>query len=789
MPERKIQILERALMRERAARKEAEDLLETKSKELYATGMQLRKSNERLQTLLDAKINELEGVFLNILDPYVVMDPAFNILRLNDAALEFLELESIPESFNLSELVHPDFLEYTARCVKQLFELGSLSNYRAKIFTAKGKERYVHINASIVFDDHNQLVGAQGIIRDISREKEIELLLEDQRQQLDNIFQNSPLGIYHFESGRVLKGNPTLAWMLGYSEQELPGLQVETFTQSGHAQDQTYPNPSHEAGILGTFTFTSLYRRKNGKEFWAKTTISPPFKDHKGRLRGVAIVEDITQKRLAEVQLVTSENRLSGLVANLNIGILLETEERTIFRVNQKFCEIFKIPVSPDDLIGMDCSNAAEQSKVFFADEDGFVSGILEILKNKKASAQDELLMKDGRILDRHYIRIGAGESFQGHLWTYTDITLNKNYERSLKLQREKYSSIIANMNLGLMEVDVNDTIQMVNQSFCEMTGFDEKELVGKAAAKIFKKGQSELARVKKELRLTRLSESYEVKLKDKSGRSRHWLISGAPRYDVAGQFKGTIGIHLDISHLKALEEEKEKLVRNLQNSNEELQEYAHIVSHDLKSPLRSISALVTWLIEDHREQLGPEGQVNLELIQEKIQAMENLITGILRYSQIQHDAESRQAVDLNEVVRQICDVIFIPSHVRVIPESLPIVQANSAQMHQLFQNLISNAVTHIPEGEGKVWVGCRELPRHWEFFVRDNGVGIAPEYHEKIFKIFQSIDVDRKGTGIGLSIVKKIVETYSGTIRLESQAGAGATFIFTIPKTDHGKA
>ncbi len=776
-------------MRERAARKEAENLLETKSKELFATGMQLRKSNERLQSLLEAKINELEGVFLHILDPYVVMDPAFNILRMNDAALEFLELESVPESFNLSELVHPDFLEYTGRCIKQLFETGSFRNFRAMIYTARGNKRFVHINASVVFDDKNQMVGAQGIIRDISREKEIELLLEDQRQQLNGIFQNSPLGIYHFESGRVLKSNPTLAWMLGYSEQELPGLSVETFTQPGNAQEDTHPNPSQEAGILGAYINTGLYRRKNGQEFWAKTTISPPFKDYKGRLRGVAIVEDITLQRLAEEKLVTSENRLSGLVANLNIGILLETEERTIARVNQKFCDIFNIPVSPKDLIGMDCSKAAEQSKSFFADEDGFVSGILEILKNNKSAAQDELLMKDGRILERHYMRIRDGETSQGHLWTYTDITLNKNYKQSLELEKEKYSGIIANMNLGLMEVDVNDTIQMVNQSFCDMSGFEEKELVGKQASEIFGRGQSELARLKKELRLTRLPESYEVKLKDTSGRPRHWLISGAPFYDVAGQFTGTIGIHLDISHRKALEKEKEKLVRNLQNSNEELQEYAHIVSHDLKSPLRSISALVTWLIEDHREQLGPEGQVNLELIQEKIQAMENLITGILRYSQIQHDAESRQAVDLNEVVRQICAIIFIPPHVRVVPESLPIVQANPAQMHQLFQNLISNAVTHIPEGEGKVWVGCRELPGHWEFFVRDNGVGIAPEYHDKIFKIFQSIDVDRKGAGIGLSTVKKIVETYSGTIRLESQAGAGATFIFTIPKTDHGKA
>ena len=277
---------------------------------------------------------------------------------------------------------------------------------------------------------------------------------------------------------------------------------------------------------------------------------------------------------------------------------------------------------------------------------------------------------------------------------------------------------------------------------------------------------------------------SYERETRAKSGEIRHWLISGAPRYNESGKVIGSIGIHLDITDRKFLALQKEKLLRDLEISNQGLQEYAHIVSHDLKSPLRSISTLATWLNEDYREVLDESGINHLQMMQEKIEGMDKLIDGILRYSSITGDTLENEKVDLNTVVQEICEIIFIPDNVNVvISNSLPTVMADRTKMHQVLQNLIGNAVLHIEKKEGLVTISSKETKKYWQFSIKDNGIGIPEEYHEKIFKIFQSIGNDARSTGIGLSIVKKIVDLYDGKIWLESEEGEGTTFHFTIKK------
>uniref|UniRef100_UPI00356A38F7 sensor histidine kinase n=1 Tax=Muriicola sp. TaxID=2020856 RepID=UPI00356A38F7 len=422
--------------------------------------------------------------------------------------------------------------------------------------------------------------------------------------------------------------------------------------------------------------------------------------------------------------------------------------------------------------------------KHHFADPEGFVKRIEKVLKSKKLVLSDELKMNDGRILERDYIPIFSDGKYKGHLWTYQDVTLRKNYKRNIEAQKEKYWSIIANMNLGLVEVDNEDIIQLVNQSFCTMSGYSEKELLGSKAADILKVREKNLIEEKGKERLKGRSNSYEIKVLAKSGKEKHWLVSGAPRYDEAGKVIGSIGIHLDITAQKNLEIQKEELLAELEESNKGLQEYAHIVSHDLKSPLRSISALATWLYDDYKDKLDDAGIYNLQMMQEKVEGMDKLIDGILKYSSIKSESLENSPVDLNTVVNEIREIIFIPDHVNVIiMDPLPTLEADATKMHQLFQNLIGNAVTNIDKEEGIVAIGVKEEKDHWEFYIRDNGVGIPEEYHEKIFKIFQSIGNEERSTGIGLSIVKKIIDLYQGEIWLESEVGQGTTFFFTLKK------
>ncbi|WP_372973818.1 PAS domain S-box protein [Muriicola sp.] len=654
----KVVLLKKALERQKKARRQAEMILEEKSRELYETSRQLQETNARLENLLSEKTSELEGVFVNIVDPYVVMDLDTNVIRMNSAAVQFLGYDHTKEALNLSTLVHPDYRDYTLDALKQLYSVGTLKNYRARIFLKDGSTRFVQVNSSMIYDKDRNPIAAQGIIRDITGEME------------------------------------------------------------------------------------------------------------------------------AQEQIRASQNRLATLISNLQTGVLLESEDRKISLTNQMFCDLFQIPVSPDQLKGADCSNAAEESKHHFADPEGFVKRIEKVLKSKKLVLSDELKMKDGRILERDYIPIFSDGKYKGHLWTYQDVTLRKNYKRNIEAQKEKYWSIIANMNLGLVEVDNEDIIQLVNQSFCTMSGYSEKELLGSKAADILKVREKNLIEEKGKERLKGRSNSYEIKVLAKSGKEKHWLVSGAPRYDEAGKVIGSIGIHLDITAQKNLEIQKEELLAELEESNKGLQEYAHIVSHDLKSPLRSISALATWLYDDYKDKLDDAGIYNLQMMQEKVEGMDKLIDGILKYSSIKSESLENSPVDLNTVVNEIREIIFIPDHVNVIiMDPLPTLEADATKMHQLFQNLIGNAVTNIDKEEGIVAIGVKEEKDHWEFYIRDNGVGIPEEYHEKIFKIFQSIGNEERSTGIGLSIVKKIIDLYQGEIWLESEVGQGTTFFFTLKK------
>lgn len=784
MDSKEVTLLKKALERQKKARRQAEMILEEKSQELYATSRQLKETNARLENLLSEKTSELEGVFINIVDPYLVMDINGQVIRMNAAATQLLGYDHNKESINLSQLVHPEYLEYTKESFKKLYEVGTLKNYRAKIVVKDKSVRFVQVNSSLIYDKDRNPIAAQGIIRDITKESEVEALLSEQKKQLDIIVENSPLGIVLTVNSKFIRANKAFANLLGYSESELKELTVNAISDP---EDEEVSQELHEQMIQGKLENYSVIKRfikKSGDTLTTKTSVSA-FRDPQGKIAyEVAIVEDITKEKEAEEQIKASENRLATLISNLQTGVLLENENRKISLTNQMFCDLFEIPVPPDQLKGADCSNAAEESKHHFKDPKAFVKRIDEILKSRKLVLSDELEMKDGRILERDYIPIYNNGVYKGHLWTYNDVTIRKNYKTNLENQKEKYWSIIANMNLGLIEVDNKDVIQLVNQSFCKMSGFSEKELLGQKASEILKVHEKNLIEEKGKERLKGKSDSYEVKVVTKSGQTNHWLLSGAPRYDETGKVVGSIGIHLDITAQKNLELQKEELLAELEESNKGLQEYAHIVSHDLKSPLRSISALSTWLHDDYKDLLDDSGIYNLQMMQEKVEGMDKLIDGILKYSSIKSETLEKKPVDLNQVVSDIREIIFIPEHVSVIiMDPLPTLQADATKMHQLFQNLISNAVINIDKSEGIVSIGVTEKKDIWEFYVRDNGVGIPKEYHDKIFKIFQSIGSEERSTGIGLSIVKKIVDLYQGEIWLDSKVGEGTTFYFTLNK------
>lgn len=229
---------------------------------------------------------------------------------------------------------------------------------------------------------------------------------------------------------------------------------------------------------------------------------------------------------------------------------------------------------------------------------------------------------------------------------------------------------------------------------------------------------------------------------------------------------------------------QKEQLLQKLKHQNEQLNDYAHLVSHDLKSSLRNLSALLAWVKEDCIEKIGEESVGNLNLMEAKIEKMDQFLEDIINYSEIGATSLKTTTVDLNKKVSKITETIHIPKNISIVVNgNLPVLKADARRLRQVFQNLISNAVNFNDKEIGLVEIGVEEAEDFYTFSVKDNGQGIPKEYHEKIFNTFTTLGYQEKSTGMGLSIVKRVLNLYGGEIWLESEVSKGSTFYFTIPK------
>jgi signal transduction histidine kinase len=224
-----------------------------------------------------------------------------------------------------------------------------------------------------------------------------------------------------------------------------------------------------------------------------------------------------------------------------------------------------------------------------------------------------------------------------------------------------------------------------------------------------------------------------------------------------------------------------------LENRNKELDQFAYVASHDLKAPLRGLSTIVQWIEEELATELSPQLQTYLGQMKGRLARLDDLINGLLAYARASRTERQLGPVDVTQLVREVAELVVPPAFTLALAPSLPTFVADRLSLQQVFTNLLSNAVKYYagPAGQGHIAVSAEDLGQHYEFWVQDNGPGIAPEHHHKIFLLFQTLR-DRhtaESTGIGLSIVKKLIDDQQGSIRVESALGQGAAFIFTWPK------
>ena len=451
---------------------------------------------------------------------------------------------------------------------------------------------------------------------------------------------------------------------------------------------------------------------------------------------------------------------------------------------------LFNIPLSKSDqYIGVDPIIMREHLKSFFIKEDIFSDRIEEIIKNEKNVLNEILELKDGRILSRNFTPLFMDGKKTAQIWNYRDITLKINYDKGLEFQSKKYKSIIQNMNLGLMEVDNNDIILNINNAFVQMSGFSSKELIGSVAIDTLLGGSKKnMMRDKIQLRKEGAKDLYEIEIINKSGEIRYWLISGAPNTNINGETLGSIGIHLDITDLKLLNIKADKLINDLTIRNEELSHYAHVVSHDLKTPLRTVSTCINWILEDNKDKLDVESLGYIKSVEEAIKNMDKLITSTLQYSEIRTSIKiADKPIKLKPILESILNFLLKNKKDDFnfnILKPLPSINLNEVKARQVFQNLIENAYKYRDKNKKSfINIDWEENDDYYQFMVQDNGIGIEKQYHEIIFEAFKKINNRTDSSGIGLFIIKKIITSYGGKIWIESEIGMGTTFYFTILK------
>jgi PAS domain S-box-containing protein len=366
------------------------------------------------------------------------------------------------------------------------------------------------------------------------------------------------------------------------------------------------------------------------------------------------------------------------------------------------------------------------------------------------------------------------------------DITERKRMEEKVKESELKFRTIFDTAGDGILCADI-ETKKLVfgNEAVCRMLGYSPEEIGTISTSAIHPK--EELPRIMEDFEKQARGESKIAKdtaVKRKDGTIFYADINSA-LIALAGK-RYLMGIFRDVTERKSVEARQAELLEKIKSINRELQSFAYVVSHDLKAPLRGIDIIAECLATNYADKLDQEGKEQLDLLGRRVERMNSLIDGVLLYSRIGQTSEEPVKVDLNELITEIIETIAPPPHITItIENQLPVVELERTRIIQVFQNLLGNAVKYMDKSKGEVRTGCLDADDFWKFSVADNGPGIEEKHFERIFQLFQTLG-PRDGvesTGIGLTIVKKIVEMYGGKIWLESTPGKGTTFFFTLPK------
>jgi PAS domain S-box-containing protein len=506
---------------------------------------------------------------------------------------------------------------------------------------------------------------------------------------------------------------------------------------------------------------------------------------------------DITDRKRAEQALKESEARYRGMIESQHdLIIRVDSEGRFTF-ANDVYCE--KFGKQRETLMGELFEPLVHlDDEALTREPAGSARGKLQVLHSLRGASGSDRVYGEQRMRTVDAWRWIAWEYYairddRGHMLEVQgigrDITESKHAEQALRESEETLRMLLEAAPEGIIIVNDTGHITLVNNSAEKLFGYQRAEMLGHPIGMLVPDWvqdvhQAHCAGYIANPHVRPMGTGLKLTARHRDGHEIPVEIS----LGYVRTMKGLLAMSfiMDITQRRRAEERQAQLLKELENVNQELKDFAYIVSHDLKAPLRAINSLAEWLGQDYGDQLDADGQELVALLMSRVKRMHNLIEGVLQYSRIGRIQEEHVAIDMNQLIQEVIDLIAPSSDITItIAHPLPSVTAERTRVAQVFQNLISNAVKYMDKPKGEIEIDSRDAGEFWQFSVADNGPGIEEKYFEKIFQLFQTLHArdEFESTGVGLAVVKKTVELYRGRVWVESEVGEGSTFFLTLPK------
>ncbi|MEG4066008.1 PAS domain S-box protein [Microcoleus sp. Pol11C2] len=521
------------------------------------------------------------------------------------------------------------------------------------------------------------------------------------------------------------------------------------------------------------------YIRKDGSRFPVLLSVTALF-DSSGNINGfLGIGQDISDRKQAEKELRDLTSAMQNAVEGIS---RLDIEGRYV-KVNRAYAH--KCGYEPEQMLGMEW-----QSTVHPGDVEIMLSAYQEMLISGKVEVEARGVRKNRSFFYKQLTMVKACDAqgiFNGHHCFMKDITERKLTETALLESEFKYRQIVELAEEGIWVIDRNSLTTYVNHAMARMLGYSELEMFGRSLFDFMDERDKPQAIENIERRKQGIGEQHEFKFKTKDGKDIWTDMSTSPVMDSQGNLLSCCALVYNITGRKEAEQQMLQLTEDLKRSNEELEQFAYVASHDLQEPLRAVTSYTQLLAQRYQGNLDDRADKYIHYIVDGATRMQQLINDLLAYSRLGTRGQEFEQADCNAVVKQtMCNLqIAIAETKAVITcDAMPTVMADEFQLVQLFQNLLANSIKFCRQDIPLIHIAACRQESEWVFSVRDNGIGIDPQYAERIFIIFARLHSRRQysGTGIGLAMCKRIVERHGGRIWVESQEGKGANFYFTIP-------